>query len=69
MKARGKNQIYVSKYTFNRNVDLLVIGEEGGKKHYVLIKDFNTFRYDHTLHGGTKQFCCYCLQAFSTAEI
>ena len=30
--------------------------EEEGKKHYVLIKDFNTFIYD-------------CLQAFSTAEI
>ena len=24
--------------------------------------------YDHTLHHG-KNFCCYCLQAFSTKEI
>ena len=25
--------------------------------------------YDHTIHWGRKQFCCYCLQAFSTEEI
>ena len=43
--------------------------EEEGKRHYVLIKDFNTFMYDHTLHHGRKHFCCYCLQAFSTEEI
>ena len=47
---------------------LLFIAEEG-KRHYILIKDFNTFRYDHTLHRGKKHFCRYCLQAFSTEEI
>ena len=31
-----------------KRVDLLLIGE--GKRHYVLIKDFNTFKYNHTLH-------------------
>ena len=25
--------------------------------------------YDHKLHIGRKDFCCYCLQAFSTKEI
>ena len=49
------------------HVDSLLIGEEG-KRHYVLIKDFNTFMYDHTLHHGRKHFCCYCLQAFRTEE-
>ena len=29
--------------------DLLLIEEEG-KRHYVFIKNFNTFMYDHTLH-------------------
>ena len=24
--------------------------------------------YDHTLHRAKKHFCCYCLQAFRTAE-
>ena len=32
-----------------KNVDLLLIGEEG-KRHYVFIKDFSTFMYDYTLH-------------------
>ena len=45
-----------------------MIGEEG-KRHHVLIKDFNTFMYDHTLHCGKKNLCHYCLQAFSTEEI
>ena len=39
------------------------------KKHYVLIKDFNTFMHDDTVHRGSKHFCCYCLQAFSSEEI
>ena len=44
------------------------MGKEG-KRHYVLIKDCNTFMYDHTLHRGRKHFCRYCLQACSTEEI
>ena len=43
----------------------LLIGEKD-KKHYVLIKDFNTFMYDHSLHRGRKHFCPYCLHAFIT---
>ena len=46
---------------------MLLIGE-GKKSHYVLIKDFNTFIYDHTLPRGRKHFCRYCLQVFRTAE-
>ena len=38
--------------------------EQGEKKHYVLIHDFNRFMCDHSLH-----FCCYCLYAFITKEI
>ena len=63
-----KYPIYVSKKCCeDKHVDLLLIGE-GEKKHYILIKDFNTFVYDHTLHCGRKHFCRYCLQAFRTAE-
>ena len=49
------------------HVDLLLIGEKG-KRHYILIKDFNKFLYDYTLHRGRKKFCHYCLQGFRTAE-
>ena len=45
-----------------------MIGEEG-KGHYVLIKDFNTFMFDHTLHRGKNHFHRYCLQVFSIEEI
>ena len=38
-------------------------------KYYVLIKDFNIFMYDHSLHCGRKHFCSYCLHAFITEEI
>ena len=45
-----KHPIYVSKKCWEKkHVDLLLIGEEG-KGHYVLIKDCNTFMYDHKLH-------------------
>ena len=39
------------------------------KKHYVPIKDFNAFIYDHTLHCGEKYFYRYYLHAFVTQEI
>ena len=38
-------------------------------RNYVLIKDFNTFMYDHTLHQGRKHLCQYCLQALSSQQI
>ena len=33
----------------------ILIGEES-RRHYVPIKGFNTFMYDHTLHHGKKYF-------------
>ena len=38
------------------------------KALYVIIKDFDKFMYDHTLHRGRNCFCHYYLKAFSTAE-
>ena len=58
-----KHPIYVSKKCCEgKHADLLLIGE-GEKKESVLIKDFITFMYDHTLHRGRKHFCSNCLQA------
>ena len=66
---KEKHPIYVLKEICKeKHNDLLLIGEEG-KRHHVLIKDFNTFMYDHPLHHGRKHFFRYCLQAFSTEEI
>ena len=64
---KQKYPIYVSINTFKRHTDLLLITE--AKRHYVLINDFNTLIYDHSLHRGRKHFYRYCLQAFSTTEI
>ena len=62
-----KYPIFLSKECCeNKHVHLLLLGE-GEKKHYILIKDFNTFMYDHTLLRGRKHFWRYCLQAFRPA--
>ena len=45
--------IKVPKNTFKTHVHLILIRKEG-KRHYVLIKHFNT--YDHTLHCRIKHF-------------
>ena len=60
--------MYQKNVVKKKHVDLLLIGEED-KRHYVLIKDFNPFKYDYILHWGRKHFCHYCLQAFSAEEI
>ena len=51
----------------DKHVDILLI-DEGEKKHYVFVKDFNIFMYDHVLYHRRKHFCCYCLEAFRIAE-
>ena len=69
MKIKKNTQsMYQKKCCEDKHIDLLLIGE-GEKKHYVLMKDFNTFMFDHTIHRGRKHFCCYCLHAFITKEI
>ena len=60
--------IHISKETFEDQVNLLLITEDE-KKHYVLIKDFNTFKYNQTKHKEKKHFCMYCLQCFSSERI
>ena len=55
------------KYVVKKNINLLLIRDEGNI-NYVLIKDFNTSMYDHSLHCGRKHFCRYCFNAFITEE-
>ena len=47
-EKKRKHPIQVSRNTFKRYVDLSLIRED--KRHYVLIKDFNTLTDDHTLY-------------------
>ena len=62
------SNLYVKKCFENKHINLLLIGEGEGKKHYFVIKVFNTFMYYHTLNRGRKYSCCYCLQVFSTEK-
>ena len=60
--------IHISKEKFEDQMNLLLI-EKDEKKHYVLIKDFNTFLYNQSKHKNKKHFCMYCLQCFSSESI
>ena len=63
-----KHPIYVSKKCFEeKHLDLLVY-ILCWKTCNVLIKDFNKFMYDHTLHRRKKRFCCYYVKTFSTEK-
>ena len=60
--------IHISKKTFEDQMNLLLITKDE-KKHYVLIKDFNTFMDNQSKHKERKHFCMYCLQCFSSERI
>ena len=60
---KGKFPIYVSNNTFQRHIDLLLIEEEN-QSHYVIIKDFNTFMNNETLHHDRKHCLLLLLQIF-----
>ena len=60
--------IHISKETFKDQMNLLLIIKDE-KKHYVLIKDFNTFMYNQSKHKERKHFCMYCLQCFSSERV
>ena len=60
--------IYVSKEKYDNQMNLLLI-TENENKHYVLIKDFNSFMYNKTKHKETKHFCMHCLQGFSSERV
>ena len=60
--------IHISKETFEDQMNLLLITKDE-KKHYVLIKDFNTFMCNQSKHKERKHFCMYCLQCFSSERI
>ena len=60
--------IHISKEEFEKQMNLLLITNDE-KKHYVLIKDFNSFMYDQSKHKERKHFGMHCLQCFSSERI
>ena len=54
MKMKKNIQsVYPKKYREEKHVDLL-LKEKEGKMHYIVIKDSNTFMYDHTSYDRKK---------------
>ena len=49
-------------------MNLLLITKDE-KRHYVLIKDFNTFMYNQSKQKERKHFCMCRLQCFSSESI
>ena len=60
--------IYVSKEEFEDQMNLLLITKDE-KRHYILIKDFNSFMYNQSKHKNRKHFCMFCLQCFSSERV
>ena len=60
--------IHISKETFEDQMNLLLITKDE-KKHYILIKDFNTLMYNQSKHKERKHFYMYCLQCFSSERV
>ena len=60
--------MHISKEDFEMELNLLLLDSDG-KKHYVLIKDFNPFMFKQTKHKSKKNFCINCLQYFSNKEV
>ena len=60
--------IHISKEEFEDQMNLQLITKDK-KRHYVLIKDFNTFMYNQSKHKNKKHFCMYCLHYFSSESI
>ena len=60
--------IHISKEDFEMELNLLLLDSDG-KKHYVLIKDFNSFMFKQTKHKSKKNFCMNCLQCISSKEV
>ena len=58
-----------SKSTFQKIQSDFLLIEEKGQFPYALIKGFNTFKCNQTLHRNRKYFYLYCLQSFSTEQI
>ena len=55
--------MYEKKCSEEKHVDLILIVDKE-KRHYFLIKDFNNFMYDHTLHHGKKNILSLLFTSF-----
>ena len=67
-KDKEPYPIYLSKEKYEDHMELLLITKDENS-HYVLIKDFNKFKYNQTKHKEKKHFCMHCMQCFSSDRV
>ena len=66
-KGRGGTYpIRLSEANFTDHMELLLIDDQNGNSHYVLIKNFDQFMSSFTKHHGRKYFCLRCLHCCSS---
>lgn len=66
----GYYPLHISKVQDQKqhHVNLLLI-EQGGNRHYCLIKNLNGMLQSQTKHHGKKFFCTYCLHGFCREDL
>jgi hypothetical protein len=69
---KGKKQFYpirITKTVYAEHMELLLLGDDNGGKHYVLIKDINRMLCSVSKHKEKKNFCLHCLHSCTSEEI
>ncbi|CAB4016303.1 Gastrula zinc finger [Paramuricea clavata] len=68
---KGKKQFYPirnSKTKYDEHMELLLLGDNEGGNHYVLIKDVNRMLFSVSGNSNKKHFCLYCLHSCVSEE-
>ncbi|CAB4010357.1 Gastrula zinc finger [Paramuricea clavata] len=68
---KGKKQFYPirnSKTKYDEHMELLLLGDNNGGNHYVLIKDVNRMLFSVSGNSNKKHFCLYCLHSCVSEE-
>ncbi|CAB3984764.1 Gastrula zinc finger, partial [Paramuricea clavata] len=69
---KGKKQFYPirnSKAKYDEHMELLLLGDGEGSRHYVLIKDVNRMLHSVSKHGHKQHFCLHCLHSCVSKEV
>ena len=69
---KGKKQFYlirISKGEYEDHMELLLLGDGDGNRHYVLIKDVNRMLCSVSKHGHKQHFCLHCLHSCVSNEV
>ncbi|CAB4022873.1 Gastrula zinc finger [Paramuricea clavata] len=69
---KGKKQFYpirISKGEYEDHMELLLLGDGDGNRHYVLIKDVNRMLCSVSKHGHKQHFCLHCLHSCVSEEV